>query len=111
MPPGAVHTHGHLHNMFLQVAATTGLVGLAAFCWLLVSFFRMIGANLRLDLPPPERAWVVGSIAALAGFVVNGLFEWNFGDAEVVTLLYVIIGANVAIRLHAPAFARDATGE
>jgi hypothetical protein len=34
---------------------------------------------------------------------VNGLFEWNFGDAEVVTLLYVVLGANLALaRLYTP---------
>jgi hypothetical protein len=62
--------------------------------------------NLKLDLPPPERAWVVGSIGALAGFIVNGLFEWNFGDAEVVTLLYIVIGSNIAFqRMFRPAAA------
>lgn len=99
MPPGAVYVHGHMHNDFLQIAVQMGIVGLAAFVILLVSFFRLMARNLRLDLPPGERAFVVGSIAALAGFIVNGLFEWNFGDAEVVTLLYAIIGANLALSL------------
>jgi putative inorganic carbon (HCO3(-)) transporter len=103
-PPDAVQVFGHMHNIFLQIAVQMGLVGLAAFCWLLVSFFRVAARNLTLDLPPPERAWVVGSIGALAGFVVNGLFDWNFGDAEVVTLIYVILGANIAVtRLFRPA--------
>lgn len=99
-PSGAVHIHGHMHNIFLQVAVQMGIVGLAAFLWLLVSWFRLMGANLALGLSPPERSFVVGSIGALAGFVVNGLFEWNFGDAEVVTLLYLIVGANLALRLN-----------
>ncbi|MDD4856735.1 MAG: O-antigen ligase family protein [Candidatus Krumholzibacteria bacterium] len=99
MPPGAVHIHGHMHNDFLQIAVQMGVVGLAAFTLLIVSFFLLMVRNLRLDLPPPERAWVAGSIGALAGFIVNGLFEWNFGDAEVVTLMYVVIGENIAIWL------------
>jgi putative inorganic carbon (HCO3(-)) transporter len=106
MPPGAVQVFGHMHNIFLQIAVQTGFVGLAAFCWLLFSFFRLMARNLKLDLPPPERAWVVGSIGALAGFIVNGLFEWNFGDAEVVTLLYIVIGSNIAFqRMFRPAAA------
>ena len=99
MPPGAVYVHGHMHNDFLQIAVQMGIVGLAAFVVLLVSFFRLLARNLKLDLPPGERAFVVGSIAALAGFIVNGLFEWNFGDAEVVTLLYIMIGANLALAI------------
>jgi O-antigen ligase len=98
MPPGTVHVHGHMHNIFLQVAVQTGVVGLAAFAYLLVSFFVLVAGNLKLDLPPPERAFAAGSLAALAGFVVNGLFEWNFGDAEVVTMIYVVVGANAALR-------------
>jgi len=108
MPPGAVQVFGHMHNIFLQIAVQTGFVGLAAFCWLLFSFFRLMARNLKLDLPPPERAWVAGSIGALAGFIVNGLFEWNFGDAEVVTLLYIVLGANLALpRLFRPAATVD----
>ncbi|MCX5752069.1 MAG: O-antigen ligase family protein [Candidatus Krumholzibacteria bacterium] len=104
MPPDAVQVFGHMHNIFLQIAVQTGFVGLAAFCWLLFAFFRLIVRNLKLDLPPPERAWVVGSIGALAGFIVNGLFEWNFGDAEVVTLLYIVLGDNLALsRMFQPA--------
>ncbi len=104
MPPDAVQVFGHMHNIFLQIAVQMGFIGLAAFCWLLVSFFRLIARNLKLDLPPPERAWAAGSIGALAGFVVNGLFEWNFGDAEVVTLLYIVLGANLVLpRLSRPA--------
>jgi len=99
MPPGAVHVHGHMHNDFLQLAVQTGVVGLAAFCALLASFFLLIARNLKLDLGPSDRAWVVSALGALAGFIVNGLFEWNFGDAEVVTLLYIVIAANLAIRL------------
>jgi O-antigen ligase len=99
MPPGAVYVHGHLHNDLLQIAVQMGVVGLATFILLIVSFFRLMVGNLKLALPPPERAWVAGSLGALAGFVMNGLFEWNFGDAEVVTLLYIVIGSNLAIHI------------
>ncbi|MCK4236158.1 MAG: O-antigen ligase family protein [Candidatus Krumholzibacteria bacterium] len=99
-PPEAVYVHGHMHNNFFHVAVTTGAIGLGAFCFLLFSFYRLMAGNLRLDLPPPEKAWVVGSIGALTGFIVNGLFEWNFGDAEVVTLLYLIVGSNLAIAVN-----------
>ena len=103
-PPGAVHVHGHMHNIFMQVAVTMGAVGLAAFCYLLASFFRLMVGNLTAGLPPPQRAWTAGSIGALAGFITNGLFEWNFGDAEVVMVLYFVIGSNLALFLHRRAF-------
>jgi len=97
-PEGAVHVFGHLHNNFINIAVTLGVIGLFAFLYLWYAFFRLMAGNLRSGIPPPERAWVSGSIGALAGFLVNGLFEWNFADAEVITLVYIIIGSNVAIR-------------
>ena len=98
-PPEAKFVFGHMHNDFLQIAVTMGMIGLAAFLFLLFSFYRVMVGNL-LALPPPlERAVVVSSIGALSGFIVNGLFEWNFGDSEVVTLLYILVGFNVAFYL------------
>ncbi len=102
--PEADRVYGHLHNIFLQAAVTGGIVGLFAFCFLIYSFFRLLVSNLRIDLPPPERAWIAGSVGALTGFVVNGLFECNFGDDEVVMLLYFIIGTNLAMALNAGRF-------
>lgn len=97
MPPEAVHVHGHMHNIFLHVAVTLGTLGLAAFVWLLVAIFRIVGKNLRLDLPPPGRALTAGSLGAMTGFIVNGMFDWNFGDAEVLTMMLIIVGLNAAV--------------
>ncbi len=97
-PEGAVYIYGHLHNNVINVAVTLGVIGLMLFLYLWYAFFRLMAGNLRSGIPPPERAWVAGSIGALSGFLVNGLFEWNFADAEVITLVYIIVGSNVAIR-------------
>ena len=35
-----------------------------------------------------ERALVVGSLAAITGFLVGGLSEYNFGDSEVVMVAW-----------------------
>jgi hypothetical protein len=97
MPPEAVHIHGHMHNIFLHVAVTVGSLGLAAFVWLLFSMFRMAGRILKLDLPPPDRALAAGSLGAMSGFVINGMFDWNFGDAEVLTVMLILTGACAAV--------------
>jgi len=34
---------------------------------------------------------VAGSVAAVAGFLVAGLFEYNFGDSEVIGLVWVVM--------------------
>jgi len=97
-PDDAVYVYGHLHNNFVNIAVTLGSIGLLAFLYVWYALFRLMAGNLAGGVPPPERAWAAGSIGALAGFLVNGLFEWNFADAEVITLVYIIVGSNVAIR-------------
>jgi O-antigen ligase len=85
-PPEAVRLHtSHVHNTPLQIAAERGVVGLALWVAVFVAFFVRAGRLLR-RLPAgatADRALVSGCIAAVAAFLVAGLFEYNFGDTEV----------------------------
>ena len=38
-----------------------------------------------------ERALVAGSVAAVTGFLVAGLSEYNFGDSEVVMVAWAVM--------------------
>jgi O-antigen ligase len=95
--PESVERAGHLHNAYVQIAASMGLVGLAAFAWLYASLLRTAWGGLR------QRAWLaagvrLGVTAALVGFLVAGLFEWNFGDEELLYHLYTLVGIAWASR-------------
>lgn len=84
---------GHLHNTPLQILVEHGLVGLGAWLILFGAFFTRAVGVLR-GLPPGatrERALVAGSVAAIAGFLVGGLTEYNFGDSEVVLVAYAVM--------------------
>ena len=92
-PEFADKRRGHLHNTPLQVAVERGLLGLAAWVALFAAFFRQAARRLAA-LGPGERearALVVGSLAAVAGFLVGGLTEYNFGDSEVVMVAYTVM--------------------
>lgn len=101
--PLAREQHGHLHNNLIMFAATLGIPGLLFF---LVFFIRVWIMEFRIyrALPPDDwllRSVALGSLAVLAGFHVNGLFEWNFGDAEIAMLLWFSIGLSITVkRLH-----------
>ncbi len=85
----------HLHNNFLQLAAERGVAGLAAYVWLLAAFFATTWRALP-RLTGPARARVAATLVAVAGITAAGLFEYNFGDAEVQYLTLILLGAGVA---------------
>lgn len=75
----------HLHDTPLQVVVERGIPGLAAWIAIWVAFFARAARTLaRIPGDDEEsRGLVLGSMAAIAGFLVAGLFEYNFGDTEV----------------------------
>ena len=69
-------SRGHAHNAYLQVAAQTGLLGLAAYLALLATAgFRLVRA-LRRAVNPEERALVVGAIGVTLALAVHGAFDY-----------------------------------
>jgi O-antigen ligase len=89
--------HGHMHNVYLQILVTMGLVGFAAFAYLVVALVRTAARRLRVDLrsgegDPLGMALRIAAVAAIAGFLVAGIFEWNFGDEELLDFLFTLVG-------------------
>jgi putative inorganic carbon (HCO3(-)) transporter len=99
-PPYAVRRHtSHLHNTPLQLAVERGLVGLALWLWIFAAFFvRAAGIWRRLPAEAAQdRALVAGSVAAIAAFLVGGLFEYNFGDTEVLLVATSVMALPFAV--------------
>jgi O-antigen ligase len=93
--------YGHMQNDFMQIAAERGLVCFVVFLWLLGELFRSL---LRFTKSPDEtlRMTAISSLAALTGFLVMGLFEYNFGDSEPFMLFLFLMsipyGIHAALR-------------
>jgi O-antigen ligase len=92
--PAAREGAGHLHSVPIQIAASMGLIGLLAFAWLYASLLRTAGTGLRpmLRAPDVEAGLRLGALAGFVGFLVAGLFEWNFGDEELLYPLFTLAG-------------------
>ena len=84
---------GHLHNNFIQIAAERGLIGLGCWLWIWGAFYWQAGQIYRALRPGARqaRALVVASLASVTGFLVAGIFEYNFGDSEVIMLIYFLM--------------------
>ena len=85
--------YGHLHNIYLQYAAERGIPTMLMMMWLLFMALYDFGRSLR-RLPPGrsnERFLLQGGIASVIGIMVSGLFEFNLGDSEVLTVFLVTV--------------------
>jgi O-antigen ligase len=98
LPEAVKKSTSHVHSSPLQVLVERGVVGLAAWLAMWVAFFVLVGRLLR-SLAERERTIVVGSVAAIAGFLVTGLTEWSFGDAEVVLIAWTLAALPFGVAL------------
>jgi O-antigen ligase len=79
---GAPDRVPHLHNNVVQIAAERGVIGLAAYFAMLAVF--MVYAYQSFRRPDAaSRPALAGCMIAIVGVTVAGLFEYNWGDAEV----------------------------
>ncbi|MDZ7271037.1 MAG: O-antigen ligase family protein [candidate division KSB1 bacterium] len=96
MGPEETQAVGHFHNNFVHIAVTLGALGLAAFTFLMVRILLLLVAARRAARSPALREVTLAGLCGFVAFLVNGLFEWNYGDAEVATLLWWLVGMVVA---------------
>ena len=81
-------TNPHLHNVPLQIAAERGLPALGVWLWFIgVATLALV----RMFRQRRERVLAATALAAIAGMLAAGLFEYNFGDSEFLMLFLVLI--------------------
>ena len=73
----------HLHDNALQIAAASGVFAAGAYLALLVLFFVRTARLLRVERDPARSLPAAAAFLGVAAASVAGLFEYNFGDKEV----------------------------
>lgn len=95
----AEQVHGHLHNNIIMIGAIMGIPAIILF---LSMFGWMFYSQVRTVLKVEQKDWLLrgiglGSAGVMTGFQINGLFEWNFGDSEIIMLLWISVGLSLAV--------------
>jgi len=98
--PNAVQQlNSHLHNVPLQIAAERGLPALAIWLWFIVMLIRDFVKN-RMQADP---SLAYGALSVTVAMVAAGMFEYNFGDSEVLMLFLVLVTLPYAATRSTPA--------
>jgi hypothetical protein len=93
---------GHMHSNLLQIALERGVPALLLWLAFLLIYARTLWRTLHSGprLGWIERGILLGALGGLAGFFTSGLVHYNWGDSEVVMVLYMIMGLALAIHRH-----------
>ena len=81
-------TQPHLHNVPLHIAAERGLPALVVWLAFLALVVRDLIGRFRAG---DATALAAAGLAAVAGMLTAGMFEYNFGDSEFLMLFLVLI--------------------
>ena len=87
-PDGVVHINPHLHNNPLQIAAERGLPALVLWLWFIVA---LVTDGWAKFVRGEHRALAATALATVVALLTAGLFEYNFGDSEVLMLFLIIV--------------------
>ncbi|HEY7292005.1 MAG TPA: O-antigen ligase family protein [Vicinamibacterales bacterium] len=92
----------HLHNVPVQIAAERGLPALAIWLWFIVATIRDVWQRFRSG---QQVFLAAAALACITALLTAGLFEYNFGDSEVLMLFLIVITLPAAAA-HAPVAVR-----
>lgn len=100
---------GHMHSDFLQIALERGVPALLLWLGFLFVYARTLWRSLKVVRnrsssdgtflgPWMDQGIVLGALGGLAGFLTSGLVHYNWGDSEVVMVLFMTMG--LALTIH-----------
>jgi len=89
----------HANNTYLEIGATTGLVGVAVF--LFVTLYAMWRQLRHLLARPPLPAWLlsVGLLSSAVAFAAHGVVDYFLGFSGTLAMYWAILGIGLGLAL------------
>ena len=82
----------HSHNLFLQLTVEMGVWGLIVFLLVLFSFFNDSVSAIKKQTLTSNRVFIAAGIAAIVGFLFQGVFDYVFYNYRVFLIFFIVIG-------------------
>lgn len=90
---------GHLHNNYFHFIAIGGVVGFVSVMLLLIKIFLFLLNVVKKFQPDSfEHTLALGFIGVFVSFIISGLTEWNFGDHEIITFIWFVVGMSISLK-------------
>ncbi len=85
-------TAPHSHNVYLQQMVETGIVGLGALVFIMFAFFKCAAGKVHtLSKKNKDRVMLIALCAGVAGFLLQGVFDYVFYNYRVFMMLWMYI--------------------
>lgn len=81
------------HNSYLQMAAETGVLGLGAFIWILLVFFKTAWRHIERH----QDYLLLGLICGIFSFLVHSCVDSNLYQLPLAVLFWFMLGLSVAV--------------
>jgi O-antigen ligase len=91
----------HTHSTPIQIAMDRGLPAFGCYVWLIAAMVTLTWRGYAQAKRLGDEATgglMLGAFAALIGFSASSLVNYNFGDAETLMMLLLIIGLSIVAR-------------
>ena len=94
--PDATFESGHFHNNVVQVTVMAGAIGLLALLFWHAAALRQLWRARRVATGD-DRALAAAGLGIFTAMVVRGMFDFTFGDQEVIDHTWLALGLALAI--------------
>ena len=80
------------HNLFLNIAAERGILGIVTFLLVAALAFRALRVAWRKAPDVSSRALIAGIAASILGFFAHSLFDVSYYDYRILLMFWIVIG-------------------
>ena len=89
---------GHMHSDYLQFALERGVPTLMVWMTWMALYLGMLWRKVRSkEMDWLCRGVLLGALGGTVGFLISGFVQYNWGDSEVVMIVYLLMGLTLAI--------------
>ncbi|MBI4650905.1 O-antigen ligase family protein [Candidatus Desantisbacteria bacterium] len=90
---GKFEVHPHSHNNYIQQGVNAGILGLAAFLWIIYNLLNKGYGSIKNNLDDPYLKNInIGCFAGLISFLVSGIVDYSIKNDVSITLFWFLMG-------------------